>query len=404
MHLLRWLFIAAVVGCTVGIAGGLFHHAIDGCTRLREAHPWILFGMPIAGLIIVGCYRMLGMPDDPGTDLVLLAAREGIPLRLRTAPLIVLSTVLTHLTGGSAGREGAALQLGGCLANAFASPFRLSKQGRQMITMCGISAGFSALFGTPLAAAVFAIEVECIGVMYCSALLPCVLSALAATLAASALGVQPTGFTPPQIPPLSTLTIVQVLALGVLFALLSMVFCSVMQWGHTICKRVKSPSLRICLSGGAVVLITLLEGSGDYNGTGMEVIADAIAGRTAPLAFLLKMAVTALTLGAGFKGGELVPAFFVGASFGCTAAPLVGMNAGFGAALGLAALFCGVTNAPISSILLTLELFGGQGLPLMALCLTVSYLLSGSSGLYHTQTFLISKTELIFNESDAAPP
>lgn len=400
LNFLKWILIAVVVGCTVGVAGGLFHHAIDWCTQLREAHGWILFFMPIAGLVIVGCYHLIGMANDQGTEFVILAAREGRLLRVRTAPLIVISTILTHLTGGSAGREGAALQLGGCLANAFTKPFRLNEQGKQMLTMCGMSAGFSALFGTPLASAVFAMEMESIGLMYYSALLPCVLSALVAEMVASALGVHPTAFALAKVPALSPVTLVQTMVLGVLFALLSMLFCTVMQQGSKLCKRIENPYLRIFLGGIAVVTLTLLVGSGDYNGAGMNVIASAIACKAVPLAFLLKMVFTSITLGSGFKGGEIVPSFFVGATFGCVAAPLVGMDAGFGAALGLIALFCGVTNAPVTSTLLGLELFGGQGLPLMALCLAVSYLLSGYSGLYHAQKIILSKTEPVLTETD----
>ncbi len=393
INYLRWLLIAVVVGCTVGVAGGLFHHAVDWATKLRISHPWVLFFLPLAGLVIVGSYRLIDMADDKGTEFVILAARKGTLLRVRTAPLIVVSTVLTHLTGGSAGREGAALQLGACLADAFIKLFRLNEQGRRMITMCGMSAGFSALFGTPLASAVFAMEMENIGLMYYSALVPCVLSALVANLVTNALGVRPAAFALAQVPALSPISIVQVLVLGMLFALMSIVFCAGMKHGSRLCKRIENPYLRIVLGGCAVVALTLLEGSGTYNGAGMDVIARAVAGSALPLAFLWKLIFTSLTLGSGFKGGEIVPCFFVGATFGCAVAPLVGMDAGFGAALGLVALFCGVTNAPITSLLLGLELFGGQGLPLMALGLSVSYLLSGYSGLYQEQMIYLSKTE-----------
>ena len=173
-------------------------------------------------------------------------------------------------------------------------------------------------------------------------------------------------------------------------------FCRAMHLGGKLYGKVSNPYLRAALGGALVAALSLMEGSGDYNGAGMQVIVAALAGSAVPWAFVLKIVFTVLTLGAGFKGGEIVPCFFVGATFGCTVAPLIGMNPGFGAALGLVAVFCGVTNSPMTSILLGYELFGGQGVALMALGAAVSYLLSGYSGLYREQKILYSKTAPVF--------
>lgn len=393
---LKWLLFACLIGGIMGVVGSGFHYAIDWGTSLRQTHRWLVCLLPVAGLIIVASYHITKMEDDRGTEFVLASVREGKALRFRTAPLIFLGTVLTHLTGGSAGREGAALQLGGCISGSLGRLLRLDDKDERVITMCGMAAGFSALFGTPLSAAVFAMEVESIGVMYYAALVPCVLSALIANLISSLLGVASTSYTLSAVPGFSPVVFLQVIGLGVLCGALASLFCRAMRLGGKLYAKLSNPYLRVALGGVLVAGLSLLEGSGDYNGAGMQIISDALAGHAVPWAFLLKILFTVLTLGAGFKGGEIVPCFFVGATFGCVVAPLMGMDAGFGAALGMVAVFCGVTNSPMTSILLGYELFGGQGVALMALCAAVSYLLSGYSGLYKEQKILYSKTSPIF--------
>lgn len=392
----KWLLFACLIGGIMGVVGSCFHYAIDWGTNLRQAHRWLVCLLPVAGLVIVASYHVTRMEDDRGTEFVLASVREGKALRFRTAPLIFVGTVLTHLTGGSAGREGAALQLGGCISGSLGRVLRLDDKDERVITMCGMAAGFSALFGTPLSAAVFAMEVESIGVMYYAALVPCVLSALIANLISSLLGVASTAYALTAVPGLSAVTFLQVIGLGVLCGALASLFCRAMRLGGRLYGKLSNPYLRIVLGGVLVAGLSLLEGSGDYNGAGMQVISAALAGSAVPWAFALKILFTVLTLGAGFKGGEIVPCFFVGATFGCVVAPLMGMDAGFGAALGLVAVFCGVTNSPMTSILLGYELFGGQGVALMALCASVSYLLSGYSGLYKEQKIMYSKTSPVF--------
>ena len=190
----KWLLFSLVVGITVGAVGAVFHMAISYATGLREQHGWILYLLPLAGLLIVWAYHVTGMADDKGTEYIIGAVREGRILRIRTAPLIFLSTVLTHLCGGSAGREGAALQLGGSMSNFLGRLVHLDEKDDRIVTMCGMAAGFSALFGTPLAAAVMSMEVVSVGVMYYSAIVPCVLSALIAQVVASAMGIEATSW------------------------------------------------------------------------------------------------------------------------------------------------------------------------------------------------------------------
>jgi H+/Cl- antiporter ClcA len=391
LTLCKWLVFSIVVGAVVGVIGAGFHMAIDGATELREDFGQILYFLPLAGLLIVWAYHVTGMSDDKGTEYIIGAVREGRLLRIRTAPLIFVSTVLTHLTGGSAGREGAALQLGGSISNFIGRLVHLNEKDDRIITMCGMAAGFSALFGTPLAAAVMAMEVVSVGVMYYSAIVPCVLSALIAQVVAGYLGVSPTAYQVAEVPATTPLVMVQVVAFGILCALVAILFCAIMHFVPKGYDRVtKNPYVRVLLGGVLVVLLTLLLGR-DYNGAGVGIIEQALQGQAKPEAFLLKVLFTALTLAAGFKGGEIVPAFFCGATFGCFYGSLLGLPSSFAAAAGMTAVFCGVTNCPLTSILLSYELFGGEGLPLYALCCAVSYMLSGYSGLYHAQKIVYSK-------------
>ena len=388
---LKWIVFALLVGLSVGFVGALFHMAIDEGSHLREANPWILYLLPLAGLLIVWAYHVTGMSDDKGTEYIISAVREGRQLRIRTAPLIFLSTVLTHFAGGSAGREGAALQLGGCMSSFIGRLIHLDEKDRRIITMCGMAAGFAALFGTPLAASLMALEVVSVGVMYYSAIVPCVMSALIAQQVALWVGVTPAAYSVAFVPEITPLVVAQLVLLAALCGLVAILFCGIMHTAPKFYGKItKNPYLRAILGGVIVVILTLLLGR-DYNGAGVSVIEGAMAGEARPEAFLLKMIFTALTLAAGFKGGEIVPAFFCGATFGCFYGSLIGLPASFAAAAGMVSVFCGVTNCPLTSIFLSYELFGGEGLLLYALCCAVSYMFSGYSSLYHSQKIMYSK-------------
>lgn len=397
LFFLRGVALAVLVGLVCGGVGTAFYYAFHYATSLRTTHPWLLWLLPAAGVVIVLLYRICGMERDGGTDRVLSAVRSTPNLRFHTAPLVFVSTILTHLTGGSAGREGAILQIGGSLSSSLGRLLRLDENGMHVITLCGMSAAFSALFGTPLTAAVFAMEVVVVGTMYYSAIVGCVVSSLVGFQVAQFFRVPATAFMLTEVPALSPFSLIQVLGMGVLLALLSMLFCTVMHTAGRLYDRFLPDRLmRVVIGGVLVIALTYAvwlwnPGTYDYNGAGEGIIRAAMGGTARPEAFLLKMLFTALTLGAGYKGGEIVPVFFTGSAFGCVAAPLLGLPASFGAALGLVGLFCGVTNCPLASLLLALELFGGGGtlplssLGLFAVVIAVSYMLSGYSGLYHEQ-------------------
>ncbi len=401
--LLFWLVMAGILGTVCGAAGGLFHLALDGVTALRQARPWLLFLLPVAGLIIVWTYKIADMENDSGTNQIIASVRSGSRPRLRLAVLIFLGSLLTHLTGGSAGREGAALQIGGSLACGVGRVFRLHQRQMNLMVMCGMSGLFSALFGTPVAAAVFSMEVVSVGIFHYSALFPCLLSAFAATGITRSMGIRPEGYPLLGTPELGVLPMVHVGILAIACALLSILFCVLMHnSAHIYKKYLPNPYLRVFVGGLVVAGFSLLEGSGDYNGAGSHIIESALMGNVnVPWAFLFKMLLTALTLGAGFRGGEIVPTFFVGATFGCAVAPLLGIHPAFGAAIGMISLFCGVVNCPLASMLLSVELFGGGGLLFFALACAISYLLSGKYSLYSSQKIVYSKLEPRFIDENA---
>lgn len=391
----KWVIIGIVVGVLVGLVGVSFHWILEEVTEIRMHHPQLIWGLPIAGLAIVGMYRLCGIQNDKGTNFILVAVRVNESVYLRRTPLIYISTVITHLFGGSAGREGAALQIGGSIASRLGGKLKLNEKEERIITMCGMAAGFAALFGTPVTAVVFAMEVITVGIMHYSALVPCVISALVAAGMAEWFGFAPTAFVLSGIPESIDLqSAVSVGILAALCAVVSVLFCIVMEkTTHTYKKHIENPLLRSFVGGSIVIVLTFLVGTYDYNGAGMDVIGRAVSGEAEPMAFFWKILFTAVTLGAGYKGGEIVPSFFVGATFGCVVGGLLGLDPSFGAGLGMMAVFCGVTNCPLASIILCVELFGMGGLGYYALACAISYMLSGYYGLYNEQKIMYSKVK-----------
>ena len=390
-----WLTAALAVGAVCGLLGGLFAMAVEWATHARGEYAFLPWLMPVAGIAIAGLYRLLRLPLSIGTDEIISTVRTQERVPLAMAPAIFLSTVLTHLTGGSAGREGAALQLGGSIGAGMARILPLEKAGEKaendavrIFQLCGMAALFSALFGTPLAATVFVAEIIEVGRINGRALLPCLISAITAKLVALAIG------TPAEVFPLAAslataepLPLLKTALLGVACAIVAILFCTVMHRSSKLFRRlIPNDFLRVVAGAAAVIALALLVGTQDYRGGGMHVIHAALMGESVhPAAFLLKIAFTALSLGAGFKGGEIVPSFFIGACLGSTLAALIGFPPALGAAVGIIGLFCGVTNAPLASMLLAVELFGAEYALFFGVAAAVSYALSGHVSLYHAQ-------------------
>ena len=388
---LQWFFLAIPTGLACGLVGTLFHLSVERVTELRAGQPWLLFLLPAAGLLITALYKVTKC-EGVGTNNVIRAVQSGEPVSILLVPAIYLGTVLTHLCGGSAGREGAALQMGGSIGWNVGALLHLKDHDRRTATICGMAAFFSALFGTPLTAALFAMMVEDVGLTFTSAFVPAFTSALIAYGCSLAFGIAPTHFALTA-PELTVWNAFLVILLGLACAVVSRLFCGLLHFmEHKVPQLLPNPWLRVFVGGVAVIAFSYLFGVGRYNGAGMGVITAAVEqGEALPWDFLCKIFLTALTLSCGFKGGEVVPSFFVGATFGCVFGPLLGLPAGFAAAVGLVSIFCGATNALIPSILLGFELFSGAGLELIALGCGICYMLSGHHGLYSSQTFVTNK-------------
>lgn len=397
--LVLWLVLAAAVGLVCGGVGTAFHLSVEAVTELRGEHGWILWLLPLAGLVIVALYKGTRC-EGMGTNNVIRAVQSGEAVSPLLVPAIFLGTVLTHLCGGSAGREGAALQMGGSIGYNVGRLFHLSDHDRRTATVCGMAAFFSALFGTPLAATLFAMMVEDVGLTFSVAFVPGFLAALVAYGVSLACGISPTRFALADAPALTADAVLKVMVLGAACAVVSRLFCGLLHFTeHELPKRLPDPWVRAAVGGIAVVALSYLMGVGRYNGAGMGVIAAAVEqGEALPWDFLCKALLTAVTLASGFKGGEVVPSFYIGATFGCAVGPLLGLPAGFSAAVGLVAVFCGATNTLIPSILMAYELFQGEGLELVALGCGVCYMLSGYHGLYSSQTFVTEKWASEYHE------
>lgn len=387
----KWIIISVIIGLISGVVGSIFHISVEFATRTRIENPWILYLLPFGGLMIVFLYKK-GMSGDPGTNLVINSIRTDANVPFLMAPLIFIGTVITHLLGGSAGREGAALQLGGSLGSQIGNLIGLDEKDMHLVTLCGMSGVFAALFGTPLTATFFSMEVISIGIIYYSAFIPCIVSSLTAYGVSLFFGLEPVRFSLSVFPELSLINIVKVIILGSLCAIVSIVFCEVLHKSDKYLKRlITNGYLRVFIGGTIIVLLTLIIGSRDYNGAGMDIILNAINGSARPEAFILKMIFTAITIGVGYKGGEIVPTFFIGSTFGCIFGSFLGLDPCFGAAVGLVALFCGVVNTLITSIILSIELFGSGNIMLFAIACGVSYMESGYYSLYSSQKIMYSK-------------
>lgn len=389
---LKWTILGLLMGIIGGVLGAAFHHVLHFVTHLRTENPWLIYLLPLGGILSVGVYHLLKLQGNRGTNEIIDAALHGHPVKPQVAPGIFLATTITHFFGGSAGREGAALQLGGASASLLANLFHLREGNRQLLIMAGMSAVFAGLFGTPLTATVFCMEFESIGTLFSPALLPCFLAAFTASRVSLALGVHAETYLLDTVYSLSLGSLGRYLILAVLVSLLGIAMCIVFHKAeHLAAHHVKHPHVRIFIGGIAVCAMTLLAGDQRFNGAGMDMALKAVAGEADWYSFLVKMLFTAVTLAAGFKGGEIVPTFCIGATFGCVAGGLLGIDPGFAAALGLVGLFCCATNSPIASILLSIEMFSGANIYVFTFVCVVCFVLSGNYGLYASQLLPFDK-------------
>lgn len=396
-YFIKWSALALAIGSVAGAAGTIFSMGVSWATGFRLSHPSMLFFLPVSGLLIVWLYHSFHEEGNRGTNMVIDAISSNERVTPATGPLIFFSTILTHLGGGSSGREGAALQLGGSIGNSFGEWFKLDERDKKIAIMCGMSAVFSALFGTPVAAAIFSLEVVSIGVLYYAALVPCVFSSFLAVGIARAAGLEGEHFPVEMIPALDLKAVGLLVLLGILCAAVSILFCVLLHTAeHAYRKYFPDARVRILAGSFLFIALTLLSGTRDYCGSSMGLIESSIEGSARYEAFLMKMLFTAVALGAGFKGGEIVPTLCVGAALGCAFGEITGFAPSLCAACGMAALFAGVTNCPITSLVIALELFGYEGMEYFSIIIAVAFALSGYYGLYASQKFVYSKTRTEF--------
>lgn len=392
----RWCILSVIMGTVGGLLGAVFHHALHFVTHVRSEHMWLIFLLPLGGLLTVAIYRIPSMKGNKGTNEIIEATLDGHPVSPLVAPSIFLATAITHLFGGSAGREGAALQLGGSAASFLAKRYRLKESNRKILVTAGMSSVFAGLFGTPLTATLFCMEFASVGTIFSPALLPCFLSAFTASRISLALGVHAETYLLAQAFSMTLATSWRYLILAILVSVLGITMCTVFHKAeHLAAHHVPKPFLRIVLGGAAITVMTLLVGDHRFNGAGMEMALHAVAGEADWYSFALKMLFTAVTLAAGFKGGEIVPTFCIGATFGCVLGGLLGLDPGMSAALGLIGLFCCATNAPMASIMLSVEMFGGLNIHLFAFVCVICFVLSGNYGLYASQILQYNKADML---------
>ena len=394
--LLKWGLLGILMGGIGGLLGAWFHHALHFVTHVRGEHPWLILLLPLGGLLTLGIYRLFRLRDNRGTNEIIDAILNGDPVRPLIAPVIFLATAITHLFGGSAGREGAALQLGGSTGSLLGRLLKLNENEQTVLTMAGMSAVFAGLFGTPLTATFFCMEFASVGTIFSPALLPCYLAAFMASRVSAAQGVHAETFLLEETMPFTFSTNWQILVLAVLVGILGIVMCwTFHEAEHLAAKRIKNPWIRILIGGAAIAAMTLLVGDHRYNGAGMDMALKAVGGEADWYDFLMKLIFTAVTLSAGFKGGEIVPTFCIGSTFGCLVGSLIGLDPGFAAALCLVGLFCAVTNSPFASIMLSIEMFGSANMHLFAFVCVISFVISGNWSLYGSQVIQFSKSRMV---------
>lgn len=401
MFIMKWLAIAMVLGCICGVVGAAFHLSVDYVTELRKAHSWIIYFLPIGGLLIVFLYHSVKLDNDPGTNTIIQSVRQQDKVPLLLAPAIFLATVITHLVGGSSGREGAALQIGGSLATGMGRLFHFDKREMSILIMCGMSAVFSALFGTPITATLFAMEVVSVGIFYYAAFVPCLCSSLISLQVAHMMGCQSIQYQLSSILNITPVVFVKLIVFTIIIALFSILFVLMMHYGHKVFKdKFENPYIRV-LVGACLLLILVFAFGTKYLGAGMEVVDDAIYHSISSYDFILKAVFTAITIGCGFKGGEIVPTFFIGATLGYIVGMILGIDPHIGAAIGIVGMFCCVINCPLTSLILGVEIFGSANILSFVIVIAFGYVLSGYFSLYQAQKIVYSKTSPEFINENA---
>lgn len=410
-HLLRWSLLVLPVAVAVGAFVALFLWLLETATQLRHANMWLIYLLPLAGVGIYALYRFWGKNSEAGNNLIMDEIHEpggGIPFRM--APLVLLTTVITHLFGGSAGREGTAVQMGGSVADYFSKKLGLEHADKRILLMSGMAAGFGAVFGTPVTGAIFALEVLAVGRIKYDALMPCLVASLVADITCSSFPIHHTHYSIAYsahealghfgLVAFDLGLLLKVLIAGMCFGLASYLFSELSHWIKSKSKQAISKPWLIPVVGGLLVLgISSLLGTFDYLGLGVSspdpegvsIVSSFSAGGADSFSWLWKLVLTAITLGMGFKGGEVTPLFFIGATLGNSLAMASGAPVDLFAGLGFIAVFAGATNTPLACTMMGVELFGAENVIYFAVACFTAYYFSGHTGIYQSQRVAVSK-------------
>lgn len=384
-RLLKWIILCVLIGFCSGSAAALFLYTLDLVTDFRESHLWMVAFLPIAGFMVGWCYHRFGQQTEAGNKLLLATIQQPTQKTIPwiMAPLIYLGTLITHLFGGAAGREGTALQMSGALADQLSRPFRLNPEDRRTLLIASIAAGFGAVFGTPLAGFIFALEINRKIALRYTILVPVLAASILADLVTRLWGIPHTTYTIDLIPTISWLSIGYTIMAGAVFGVCAFLFVQIMHVATRQYKnRISYPPLRPLVGGIVVVLLFWWIGNSKYMGLGIPIIVESFSEPMEVYDFALKMILTILTLSAGFKGGEVTPLFFIGALLGNALSIWIPLPLSMLTGLGFVAVFAGATHAPLACMVMAMELFGKEVLPFAAIACIMAFLLSGKKSIY----------------------